>query len=93
MTNRDRPRLNITLDAEVKDRLKDIASSLDVTSSRLIEEVLREFLDSFEEDPMTGRRLKKCIEDRKRNATDEDDKSQAVKNILEQMDNIDELQG
>jgi antitoxin component of RelBE/YafQ-DinJ toxin-antitoxin module len=89
VADRDRPRLNVTLDAEVKDEIKDTSDELGVPISRLIEEVLREFIDSYREDPMIGRRLHKQIQERKREDNQEDEPSETVRNILERMDEVD----
>lgn len=89
MADRDRPRLNVTLDAEVKDEIKSTSEELGVPISRLIEEVLREFIDSYRDDPMIGRRLHKRIRERKREASEPDEPSETVRNILERMDEVD----
>lgn len=86
MPDRNRPRLNITLDPEVKERAQAAARTLDVSTSRLVEEVLREFLRSHEEDPMVGRTLRREIEDRKNQNAGGTGTPEQIKNILEQMD-------
>lgn len=88
MADRDRPRMNITLDAEVKDEIKGIADELGISTSRLIEETIREFIRSYRDDPMIGRRIHKKIDERKR-STEEKEPSETVQNILDRMDEID----
>lgn len=89
MTDRHRPRFNITLDSDVKTRIGDIAGELNLSSSRVIEEVLREFIDLYDDDPMVGRRLRKQIEDRKREKNEDDEIAETVRNILDRMDELD----
>lgn len=78
----------MTLDAEVKEDIKDIAEDLGVSTSRLVEETIREFIRSYREDPMIGRRIHKKIDERKR-SSDEEESSETVRKILEQMDQFD----
>lgn len=89
MAERERPRLNITLDAEVKEQIKIEAEKLNVPVSRLIEEVLRKFLEASGEDPMVAPRVRKEIKDRKRQSDTEDPSEDAVQNILDRMDEVD----
>lgn len=89
MTDRDRPRLNITLDPDLKERADHLADELDVPLSRLIEEILHEFIDRYEEDPMVGVKVRKSIADRKQTEStpeDEETAKQEIKNILDAFD-------
>jgi hypothetical protein len=86
MTKRDRPRLNVTLAPDIKTEIKSIAEESGVPVSRLIEEVLREFLSTYEDDPMIVRRITKQIEDRKRESEEPDEETETIRNILDQMD-------
>jgi len=63
--NRDRPRMNITLDPAVKERIQSAASRLNVTASRLIEEVTRRFLEDYDDNPTLGIEVKRAIEQTK----------------------------
>jgi hypothetical protein len=86
MANRDRPRLNVTLAPDIKKEIKSIAQESGVPVSRLIEEVLREFLSTYRDDPMIARRITKQIEDRKRKSDEDDQETETIRNILDQMD-------
>lgn len=81
MMNRQRPRLNITVDPDLKERLQSLADRLNISVSRLIEEVMFEFLELYQEDPMIGSRVKKSILDRKREPTATEDETEAKKQI------------
>ena len=81
MMNRQRPRLNITVDPDLKERLQSLADRLNISVSRLIEEVMFEFLELYQEDPMIGSRVKKSILDRKRETTATEDETEAKKQI------------
>ncbi len=80
--------MNLTLDAEVKEEIKEIAEDLGLSTSRLVEETIREFIRSYRDDPMIGRRIHKKIDERKR-STDEEQPSETVQKILDRMNQID----
>lgn len=86
MANRNRPRMNLTLDCEVKERIKNEAEKLNVPVSRLVEEVLRRFLEASSEDPMVAPRVRKEIKDRQYESDDEEPSKEAIENILDRMD-------
>lgn len=92
MTNRDRPRLNITLDRDLKKQLDEVASELDITRSRLIEDVVAEFLDLYEDDPMVGIRLRKSVTERKRQESTSGADQQAKEEIKQILDALDETE-
>ncbi|MFB6356162.1 MAG: hypothetical protein ABEJ65_06565 [bacterium] len=90
MVDRDRPRLNITLDADVKQRIRDVADDINVSTSRLIEAITREFLQEYEDNPMLGNQFRKEISDRRYKTEDtaesgeEEEAKQEIQNILEE---------
>lgn len=87
MVERNRPRLNITLDPEIKDRIKTEASKLNVPVSQLVEEVLRRFLEASSDDPMVAPSVRKEIKDRQHESASENDPpEEAIQNILDRMD-------
>ncbi len=86
MTKRDRPRMNLTLAPEVKEEIRSISKGMGVSVSRLIEEILREFMQTCEGDPMIARRISKKIEDRKRQKDEDGETSETIRNILERME-------
>lgn len=86
MTDRDRPRLNLTLDPDVKERIKVEAKKLNVPVSRLVEEVLRRFLEASNEDPMVAPRVRKEIKDRQYGSDEDEPDEEAIQNILDRMD-------
>jgi antitoxin component of RelBE/YafQ-DinJ toxin-antitoxin module len=92
MTDRDRPRLNITLDADLKKRAEDVADQLNLPLSRLIEDVLAEFLELYEEDPTVGVEVRKSVTDRKKAespSSKEESAKEEIENILEAMEESD----
>lgn len=89
MTKRDRPRLNITLSPDLKDQLKQLSEKLNLSVSRLIEEVMYEFLDLYEQDPMVGSKVKKSIIDRKkqqRASAEEEQAKEEIEQILDALE-------
>ncbi|MFB6345034.1 MAG: ribbon-helix-helix protein, CopG family [bacterium] len=86
MADRDRPRLNLTLDPDIKDRIKTEAQKLNVPVSRLVEEVLRKFLEASSDDPMVAPSVRKDIKDRQYQSDDTDPSDEAIQNILDRMD-------
>jgi len=87
MTERRRPRLNITLDPEIKKRVLEVSEDLDVTVSRLIEEVLHEFLELYRNDPTVGMDVKKSVTERKNDESTRKEKEtrKQIEAILEDM--------
>lgn len=86
MADRNRPRMNLTLDPDVKQRIKTEAEKLNVPVSRLVEEVLRKFLEASSDDPMVAPRVRKEIKDRQYESAEEEPSEEAIENILDRMD-------
>ncbi len=87
--NRRRPRLNITLDPTVKERLERKAEAMSVSRSRLIEALIREFLEISRDDPRLDMEVRRAIQDRKggsESEADPDEKRRQIEAILEDMD-------
>lgn len=85
LTERNRPRLNITLDSSIKQKLNETADELDLSVSRLIEAISRDFLDRLDDDPTVGHQIRR--KNRKATQEDEaeDDRDEQIDNILEEM--------
>jgi len=92
MTDRRRPRLNITLESSLKERLQSLAEHLNISVSRLIEEVMFEFLELYQEDPMIGSKIQKSILDRKRQNRNQGSEEQARQQIDEILNALEETE-
>lgn len=88
--NRRRPRLNITLDPAVKQKLERKAEALSVSRSRLIEALIREYLEISRDDPRLDMKVRRAILEHKgssgSDAGDEEDQREQIEAILRQMD-------
>lgn len=85
--DRKRPRLNVTLDADVKQKLEEKARAMSVSKSRLIEALIREFLELSREDPEVDIRVRRAIQEQK-DARDGNQQSreQQIEDILDRLD-------
>lgn len=78
--------MNITLDPEVKQRIQELSDRLDLTASRLIEEVMRGFAEDCKDDPSLGARVKRAVENRKRSSGETRDREEQIERILREFD-------
>lgn len=85
LTERNRPRMNLTLDPEVKDNLKKAAAELNLSVSRLLEEIAANFLSRYEDDPLVGYELKRESKIKDDSETTSE-KEEQIDRILDQMD-------
>lgn len=88
--NRRRPRLNITLDPTVKQKLEQKAEAMSVSRSRLIEALIREFLEISRDDPRLDMEVRRAILEHKgasgSEADGEEDRRRQIEAILRQID-------
>jgi len=83
---RHRPRLNITLDQDVKRDLTRKADAMSVSRSRLIEALIREYLQMSRDDPRLDMRVRRAIREGSTSSGSEAEEAEQIEAILEQMD-------
>ena len=81
MVDRNRPRLNITLDSQIKKEVKRVAGELNLSVSRLLEYIIEDFLADYP--PADKQKLVEEIESAGRN---EKLKEKQIENILREFD-------
>ncbi len=84
---RKRPRLNITLDPNIKIRAEEIAARLNLPISRLIEQLLIDFSEKLKSNPQTVSQMTQKINDRLKNSqsTASDEAIREITTILSQL--------
>ncbi|MGM0381573.1 MAG: DUF6364 family protein [bacterium] len=85
MVKRNRPRLNVTLDREVKERMKKIAADLGLSLSRLLEFILEDFLEEYEQQDSLPADLEEKIKSFRKEKTGQTEEKQ-IENILQDFD-------
>ena len=90
MVKRNRPRLTLTVDPDIKTKIKEIAADLSVPVSRLVEFIISEFLADYGNDKNRRNQLKNSIKEFKKSCRQKkvEQKGQQIEEILKRFDEI-----